>query len=160
MIKAIMACDERGGVGHKGGIPWPHIPRDMQWFLNHTEGDVMVMGSATWKDPQLAHPMPQRTSYVVTTRPHLCPRAHGHIQGNIVERIQQLAEQHAPTQLWIIGGPRLIEQCLNIIDLFYLSRIPGVYECDRFLPINQLNSWNIQWQEKHPDVLFQILERP
>ena len=160
MIKAIMACEEQGGVGNKGEIPWPHIPRDFDWFIQHTDGDVIVMGSGTWNDPQLSHPMPNRISYVVTTRPQQAPQAHGYIQGDITSQILQLPQLHPTQQVWIIGGAGLIGQCLRVIDQFYLSRIPGRYPCDRFLPLQELSSWNIEWEEKHPDVHFQILTRP
>ena len=32
MIKAILACDEEGGVSKKGTIPWPKNTKDLGWF--------------------------------------------------------------------------------------------------------------------------------
>ena len=75
MIKAILACDETGGVGLNGKMPWPHIPIDFQWFMDQTKGHVMVMGRTTWQDSQLGHPVPDRLSYVVTRNPSVCPEA-------------------------------------------------------------------------------------
>jgi dihydrofolate reductase len=32
MIKAILACDESGGVSKNGTIPWPKNLKDLKWF--------------------------------------------------------------------------------------------------------------------------------
>lgn len=160
MIKAIMACDEQGGIGLDGAIPWPHNPRDIEWFFKNTHGDVMVMGSGTWRDSQLNHPMQDRISYVVTSAPERCLGAHGYINGDLKAEILALQDKHPDQQIWIIGGAGLIRQTLDLIDQFYLSRIPGVYESDRFLPLEQLASWKPLFTEKHPEVTFSILSNP
>jgi len=160
MIKAILACDEEGGVGRNGQMPWPHIPRDFQWFMDQTKGQVMVMGRTTWQDSQLGHPVPDRLSYVVTRNPDLCPEADGVIQGDIVQQILDLQSFHNSKTIWIIGGATLIEGALSIIDEFVLSRIPGTYGCDRFLPLQDLNQWPVIWEERYPEVTFQRLQNP
>lgn len=160
MIKAMMACDEQGGIGFEGEIPWPHNEKDMAWFEHHTMGSVLVMGRATWDDSQLSHPMPGRISYVVTSRPESCPEAHGHLSENICEKIIELQHKHPDQQVWIIGGLGLLEQTLGIIEQFYLSKIPGNYRCDRALPLEQLGRWRVHFEEQHPEVTFQILTPP
>ena len=160
MIKAIMACDEDGGVGLNGKLPWPHIPLDYQWFMDRTFGGVLIIGRSTWDDPQLSHPMPDRISYVVTSRPESCPEAYGHLSEDLLNAIQELDNTYPDKTIWIIGGVNLIEQTLGIIEQFYLSRISGTYENDRFLPIDELNRWNVSWEEVHSEVVFQILENP
>ena len=50
MIKAILACEESGGIGLNGEIPWPHIAIDFQWFMNQTKHAILVMGRVTWQD--------------------------------------------------------------------------------------------------------------
>ncbi len=158
MIKAILACDEEGGVGLNGKMPWAHISRDFQWFMDQTKGHVMVMGRTTWQDSQLGHPVSDRLSYVVTRNPNLCTEAHGVIQGDIKQRILDLQSKHRDKTIWIIGGATLIEETLSIIDEFVLSRIPGTYGCDRFLPLDALNAWTVVWEEQHPEVTFQRLQ--
>ena len=43
MIKAILACDEEGGVSKKGTIPWPKNSKDLGWFKKNTTNNVVVM---------------------------------------------------------------------------------------------------------------------
>jgi len=51
VIKAILACDDLGGVSKEGTIPWPKNPKDLGWFQKNTTNNVVVMGSKTWEDP-------------------------------------------------------------------------------------------------------------
>ena len=160
MIKAILACDEEGGVGLNGKMPWPHISKDFQWFMEQTKEHVMVMGRTTWQDSQLGHPVSDRLSYVVTRNPDSCEGADGYIQGDIVQAILDLQHLHQNKIIWIIGGSTLVEGTLTIIDEFVLSRIPGVHGCDCFLPMTTLDQWDVVWEEPHPEVTFQRLRNP
>ena len=60
MIKAILACDDYGGVSKNGTLPWPNNSTDLQWFKSNTAGHVVVMGSTTWDDPHMPRPLPKR----------------------------------------------------------------------------------------------------
>ena len=47
-----------------------------------------------------------------------------------------------------------------IIDEFYLSRIPGDYDCDTHLPLSKIKTlFKVKWGEDHPEVKFQIMEK-
>jgi Dihydrofolate reductase len=60
MIKAILACDKRGGVSKEGSIPWPKNTKDLSWFKKNTPNHVVVMGSKTWIDPLMPWPPANR----------------------------------------------------------------------------------------------------
>ena len=157
MIKAILACDDYGGVSRKGTLPWPDNSKDLNWFKDNTQGHIVVMGSTTWNDPHMPRPMPNRTNYLVTSKPQKYPGAHGYIQGDINSAIRALAMDNPDVITWIIGGPQIIEQTLDIIDEFYISRIPGAYKCDTFLPLAQIEQqFNLAWKESHNTVEFEI----
>jgi dihydrofolate reductase len=157
MIKAILACDDYGGVSRKGTLPWPDNSKDLNWFKDNTQGHIVVMGSTTWDDPHMPRPMPNRTNYLVTSKPRHYPGAHGYIQGDINSAIRALAMDNPDIITWIIGGPQIIEQTLDIIDEFYISRIPGAYKCDTFLPLAQIEQqFKLAWKESHDTVDFEI----
>ena len=160
MIKAILACDENGGVGNKGTLPWPHVKRDFQWFKENTLGHVVVMGSATYLDPDMPKPMPKRKNVVVTSKPENCPLADDFINGDIIEGVRSVEEKYKGLIIWIIGGPKIIEQTLDIIDEFYISRIPGEFECDAYLPLEAIEEkFFLTHEEEHPEVTFQIWKK-
>lgn len=160
MIKAILACDDVGGVSKNGTIPWPHNTTDLQWFKNNTEGHVVVMGSTTWKDPHVPRPLPNRINVLVTSNQKDHRGAHFYVNGDLAENIKNIETMSGRLITWIIGGPNIIKQTLGIIDEFYLSRIPGEYNCDTFLPLEDIeNQFSLNWQEAHPEVVFQIWKR-
>ena len=160
MIKAILACDDTGGVGNKGTLPWPHVKRDFQWFKDNTLGHVVVMGSATYLDPDMPKPMPKRKNVVVTSKPENCPLADDFINGDVVEGIRSVEQKYSSLITWIIGGPKIIEQTLDIIDEFYISRIPGEFECDAYLPLEAIEEkFFLTHEEEHSEVTFQIWKK-
>jgi len=160
MIKAILACDDTGGVSKDGTLPWPNNPTDLQWFKENTAGHIVVMGSTTWKDPHMPRPLPNRQNYLVTSTPEKYPGAHGYINGDLVTEIKKLAEENPGIITWIIGGPNIIEQTLGIIDEFYLSHIRGDFDCDTHLPIKKIETiFKVKHESDLMDVKFQVMEK-
>jgi dihydrofolate reductase len=160
MIKAILACDEEGGVSKDGTLPWPNNSTDLQWFKSNTAGHVVVMGSTTWNDPHMPRPLPKRTNVLVTTRKDEYPGADTYITGNLMHEIKLYAESNPGVITWIIGGPKVIEQTLGVIDEFYLSRIPGTYDCDTYLPLKKIETlFELKWWEENPEVTFEIWKK-
>ena len=157
MIKAILACDDKGGVSKDGTLPWPNNSKDLAWFKSCTSGHVVVMGSTTWEDPHMPRPLPKRTNVLATTRKNDYPGADGYISGDLNAELKELEATCPGLIIWNIGGPTIIEQTLDVIDEFYLSRIPGEYDCDTFLPLKKIESlFNLHFEEKHEEVTFQI----
>ena len=160
MIKAILACDDYGGVSKKGTLPWPHNSTDLKWFKENTAGHVIVMGSTTWEDPGMPRPLPKRTNVLATTRPAEYLGADKYISGDLNKSVMRLSEEYPDLITWVIGGPNIIEQTLGVIDEFYLSRIPGAYACDTFLPLKKIESlFERTWLEDHGAVTFEIWKK-
>ena len=157
MIKAILACDDYGGVSKRGTLPWPHNSTDLKWFKENTAGHVVVMGSTTWEDPGMPRPLPKRTNVLVTSREADYSGADYYINGDLSTQLKELEDKLPGVIIWVIGGPNIIEQSLGVIDEFYLSRIPGAYACDTFLPLRKIESlFEKTWSEDHDLVEFQI----
>ncbi len=134
MIRAILACDEKWGIGKAGTLPWPHNPADLKWFKECTLNSTVVMGKATWDDPDMPKPMPRRHNVIVSST----------MRENSHERIEvvrpdiyksRCVTMSKTDDVWIIGGARLITDSLDIIDEIWLSQIKGTYDCDTFLPV-------------------------
>ena len=162
MIKAILACDDAGGVSKDGTLPWPNNSTDLQWFKNNTAGHVVVMGSTTWEDPHMPRPLPKRTNVLVTTRmsKYINPSPDAYITGDLNIHLKALENQYPSLITWVIGGPNIVEQSLGVIDEFYISRIPGEYDCDTFLPLGKINAlFERTWIEEHPGVTFEIWKK-
>jgi dihydrofolate reductase len=160
MIRAILACDDHGGVSKNGTLPWPHNSTDLKWFKDNTAGHVVVMGSTTWEDPHMPRPLPKRTNILVTTRKEDYPGADGYISGDLNAEVQEIADATPGLITWVIGGPNIIEQTLGVIDEFYISRIPGEYACDTFLPLKKIESlFELTTVIHETGVTFEIWEK-
>jgi dihydrofolate reductase len=160
MIKAILACDDTGGVSKDGTLPWPNNPTDLKWFKDCTAGHVVVMGSTTWEDPHMPRPLPKRTNVLVTSRKDDYPGADGYISGDLNAELKELEETCPGLITWVIGGPNIIEQTLGVIDEFYISRIPGEYACDTFLPLKKIESlFELTTVIHETSVTFEIWEK-
>jgi dihydrofolate reductase len=160
MIKAILACDDTGGVSKDGTLPWPNNPKDLAWFKSCTSGHIVVMGSTTWNDPHMPRPLPNRVNALVTSRQNEYPGANIYIKGDLNEEIKNIEAMSPGLITWVIGGPNIIEQTLGIIDEFRISRIPGDYNCDTHLPLKKIESlFELDFSEKHNEVTFEIWKK-
>ena len=149
-----------GGVCKNGTIPWPKNTKDLGWFKKNTTNNVVVMGSKTWTDPLMPWPLPNRINVLATTKEQEHPGADRYVCGDLEVELNKLKEEHPNKIIWVIGGPNIIEQTMNSIEEFYLSRIPGEYSCDGFLSLNAIESlFEKTWSEKHESVEFQIWKK-
>lgn len=131
MIKAILACDEKWGIGKDDDLPWPHNPNDLGWFKNTTMGGCVAMGKATW-DSLPKKPLPGRNNIVVTSSENDKKGPYHFLTFDQCE--SHLLSMSKIQDVWVIGGARLFNSLIHIIDELHLSRIEGVYDCDTFLP--------------------------
>jgi len=141
MINAILAVDDKGGIGKEGMLPWPKNQEDLAYFKRMTDGKTVIMGSATWQSKGMPKPLPNRRNVVVTLSPEQHPGADAYIprQGmSLVDSVNSLKDWRDIEPLFIIGGARLINAVFLMIDRFYLTRIPGDYDCDTFLPVDRI----------------------
>jgi len=133
MIKAILACDDKGAIGLNKSLPWPKNKEDMSWFKDQTTGHIVVMGSKTW----LGSPLPNRKNVVVSKKsPEIYEGAFRVIGKNLLEEIKNLEEEFPNLIIWVIGGSHLFENLLPVISQLYLTRIPGEFDADTFIDLN------------------------
>lgn len=156
MIKAILACDEKGGIAKDGTLPWPNNSKDLQWFKSKTTDNVIVMGSTTWADPHMPCPMPNRINVVATNQNQDDFDCDGILKGDLALATLRLQDLYLDNDVYVIGGTKIIEQTLDVIEEFYISRIPGEYDCDTFLPLDKIEElFELAEEEKHEEVTFQ-----
>jgi dihydrofolate reductase len=138
MIKAILACDEEWGIGKNNALPWPKNPADLKWFKSCTVGGTVVMGRNTWES-DMPTPLSDRTNIVVSSDTSL------ENDGCMVVSLSALRKLFSDfrtdeKEMWIIGGATLIDGVLPCLDEIWLSRIPGTFDCDVFLPSEKISN--------------------
>jgi dihydrofolate reductase len=139
-VNAILAHDDNYGIGKNNDLPWPRNDADLKWFRECTIGHVVVMGRKTWESIG-SKPLPKRINVVVSTQQFPDQKDGGpdHVLfGNVQQGIQTLLTELYPNlKIWIIGGADLYSQTLSQCDNIYLTHIPGDYNCDNFVELNQ-----------------------
>ena len=135
MIRAILACDDHWGIGRDGDLPWPHNSDDLKWFKANTTDSTVVMGKATW-DSLPVKPLPKRTNIVVTSSNSGVTGSFIYVSFDKAEKF--IVDRNRTDNIWIIGGAKLVDGLLHIIDEIWLSRIDGNYNCDTVLPKDRI----------------------
>ena len=157
MIRAILACDDDWGIGKDGDLPWPRNPADLKWFKEKTTGGVVAMGKATW-DSLPNKPLPNRNNVVVTSS---IDDKRGPYHFLTFEQAEMhLVSMSKLQNVWVIGGAKLIEGLLPIIEEIHLSRISGTYDCDTFLPSTLiLENYTLSESGTQGDVYVDVYKR-
>lgn len=130
-MKAILACERNGGIGHRGSMPWPKQSKDLARFKELTTGTTVLMGRGTWEATGMPKPLPNRKNIVMTTSQLDLPEGVGFIS-NINSKLLDEVD-------WCIGGAHLIGNLWDQIDELHLSHLFAEYECDTTIDLEDLN---------------------
>lgn len=150
-MKAIIACDAKGGIGYQNKLPWSKIEGDLPRFKKLTDGQVIVMGHNTW-DSLPKQPLPNRINFVVTSKIFWAPPS--------TFLISKLDHFKHYKNAWLIGGSKLIDSCWDMIDEVHLTRIHTEYTCDVFIDLLYLqNEFVCGYKELHDDHVYEIWKR-
>lgn len=135
MVGIVVSVDEANGMGKDNKLLF-HDPRDMALFQQNTKGGVVLMGRSTWESlPK--KPLSNRTNVVVTSNPPDETFENTYFI-SILEAdtlVRQCRTILKNTDLYIIGGEKLIKRYRGSIDFMYISHFKGVKQADTFLPI-------------------------
>lgn len=140
MISMILASTNTGGIGNRGTLPWPKHQQDLNWFKQHTQGHVVIMGRKTWDDPLMPKPLPNRISYVVTSST-LGPQYTGRVNrilADPLESLEQIKTSFPSRDIFVIGGQRLYETFAPVAERIYLTRMKGNYWCDTRINLERM----------------------
>ena len=103
-MNLIVAVDNKWGIGKNGGL-LTHLPTDLKYFKEHTQGKVVVMGRKTLESLPGKKGLPNRVNYVLTTNPDY--EAEGCIIVNSEDELFGALEQYDPDDVLLIGGAAL-----------------------------------------------------
>ena len=141
MIKAIMAIDEKGGISKGKSMPWPKNSIDLKWFKENTKNNVVVMGRKTWEDPFMPTPLKSRINVLITNKKkQLIEGADYYLSENVNNEIQNIQSEYIDKDVFIIGGSEIINLTFKIIEQFYLTRIYGNYNCEKFIDVSLIEN--------------------
>lgn len=146
-MKAILSADKNWGIGYKGSL-LIHIPSDMKFFREKTEGHVVIMGRKTLESLPAGQPLVNRTN-VVLTRDKNYKAPAGVVVVHGVEELRSLYSDWDQDDLYVIGGGSVYEALLPWCDTAYVTKIDYAYQADTFFPnLDERPEWKKVWESE------------
>tara|TARA_B100001142_G_C14343757_1_gene659051 strand:- start:2815 stop:3318 length:504 start_codon:yes stop_codon:yes gene_type:complete len=164
-VSLIVAASENNIIGKDNDLIW-HLPKDMRFFKETTEGHHIIMGRRNFESiPHKFRPLPNRTNIVITRQTDY--KAYGSITVNSIEDALEIAKKNKDNEPFIIGGGQIYKIALdrNLVDRIYLTRIHHKFNGDTYFPKlgdewKELNKIENKIDNKHKYKYdFIILER-
>lgn len=156
MTVTIVAAIARSGViGVDGGLPW-HLPDDLRRFKALTMGHVLVMGRRTYES--IGHPLPGRTTVVVTRRADWSAGADEVIRARDVPGALELAAE-IDDEVFVVGGGQIYEEALPLTDRLELTLVDAEPEGDTVFPAIDWSEWREVRREPGDGLAYVTYER-
>ncbi|MGJ9384093.1 dihydrofolate reductase [Salipaludibacillus sp. CF4.18] len=141
MISMIAAMSENNVIGKDGQMPW-HLPGDLQFFKQTTNGHSIVMGRKTFES--IGRPLPKRRNIVLTRNNDFS--AEGVEVINNFSEMDKLVKDEE--EFFVIGGATIYEQLLPLADRLYITEIHESFEGDTFFPAIDDGQWEVVASKK------------
>ncbi len=145
LISIIVALDENNAIG-KGGNLLCHLPNDLKYFKQTTQGHTVIMGRKTYESlPNGA--LPNRRNFVLS-RNQDSSIVDSEVFGSLEEA---LAACSGENEIFIIGGGTVYEQALPKAGRLYITRIHHVFSnADTFFPEINSEKWEKVSEKYNP----------
>lgn len=140
-MNLIVAVDKNWGIGKDNKL-LVHIPADMKFFRETTNGKIVVMGRKTLESFPNGLPLKNRTNIVLTkSRDYSVKDA---VVLHSVEEVLKELEQYEEDDIYIIGGDSVYRQFLPYCKTAHVTRIDHAYEADTFFPnLDEYEEWEV-----------------
>lgn len=146
-ITLIAAMGQDRTIGLNNTMPW-HLPEDLRHFKARTLGKVMIMGRNTFNS--IGHPLPGRTTIIVSRTLTSPPHADCHLAASIEQALHMAQELCiAEQEIIIAGGGEIYAQTLPLAQRMILTQIQKNFDGDTFFPQWSHQEWQLIAQEQH-----------
>lgn len=129
-MNLIVAADKKWGIGKDGGL-LAHLPADMKYFREHTEGKAVVMGRKTLESLPGKKGLPNRVNYVLTKNPDF--KAERCIAVHTEDELWDAISRYEPENVWLIGGATLYNWFYSMCDRLYVTKMDADLGADTFI---------------------------
>ena len=128
-MKAIAAVDGFWGIGKDGKL-LVHIPEDMKFFKEMTDGNVVVMGRKTLESLPGGKPLPGRINIVLSST--MEPKEGIIVCKNVDDLLETIRQYNE--EVFVIGGGMVYRSLLKYCETAYITRIKKMFVSDTFFP--------------------------
>lgn len=149
MLIGVVAITENGLMGKGDGLPW-HIPDDLMFFRNLTQGKTLIAGKKTWENmPRL-----ENRDFIVYTRDYTLEQTKHFKTVHTTEEIVELAFSNK--DYYLIGGAHVFKIFGHLCNYFYVTKILEdeytTFEGDVYFPMKVLkDNYELMSSVPHTD---------
>ncbi|MDF2614253.1 MAG: Dihydrofolate reductase [Clostridia bacterium] len=127
MINMIVATSKNNQIGINNSLPW-HIPEDLKYFKEKTNGHTIVMGRKTYES--IGRPLPNRENIVLTQDRNFI--ADG---ASIIHSFEEaLITCSTRAESFIIGGGEIYQLFLPYTNRLYITMVDKIIDGDTSFP--------------------------
>mgnify|MGYP006281644383 CR=1 FL=1 len=147
MISLIAAVSANRVIGKSNDLPW-HLPDDMRFFMQTTQGHAVIMGRRNYASiPEKYRPLPNRLNIVITRQENF--QAPGCTVVGTPESALKAAKAAVEEEVFIIGGGEVYAAFMGIADRLYITEIDAEIEGDTFFPEFSTDNWTETSRRHH-----------
>ena len=138
----IVAIDANNGFAKNNKIPW-YFKEDFKHFKSITSNHVCVMGRHTYEeineklgDKAKDSVLPNRTCFVLSNTLKSLPNAY------VISSLEDITNFIVPnnTTIFLIGGKKLFDLGIKIVDNIFITHINEDYSCDVFFDFDYVKN--------------------
>lgn len=138
-ISIIVAVSENGAIGKNNELLW-RLSEDLKLFKRRTSGHAIIMGRKTFDS--IGKPLPNRLNIVISRNSSL--KIDGCEMANSLEKAIEIAkEKSEKDEIFIIGGEKIYNLSLNLVNKIYLTKVKTRMDADAFFDISHFEKWKI-----------------
>ena len=141
MTTIIVAIGENREIGLKNELLW-QLPQDLKHFKEITSGHPIIMGRKTYES--IGRALPNRTNIVVSQKKDWFQEGIL-IVGSLKEAIK--FAKKIDEDVFIIGGGKVYEQTIDLVDRLEVTVVKGSFEADTFFPKIDPKVWALVKEE-------------
>ena len=142
-MKAIAAVDLEGSIGKNGGL-LTHLPEDMRFFRETTEGQTVVMGRKTLESFPGGRPLKNRRNIVLTRQTGFAPD--GAEAAESLEALSAILKEDE--EVFVIGGGEIYALLLPFCTELLVTRLYRRFGGDVFFPEIEEGQWQLEQGEQ------------
>jgi dihydrofolate reductase len=140
----IVAMDSERGIGKNNDLMW-HLPKDMQFFKDTTQGQIVVMGRKNYDSiPEKYRPLPNRLNVILTRNKEF--KAPNCLVFHSLTACFAHFKDETERTVFIIGGGEIYRMALESAELdeLYITQVHHTYDAETYFPVFNEAKWNCQ----------------
>lgn len=116
----IVAVDKNNCIGKDNDIPW-HLPKDLKYFKEKTDGSPVVMGRKTFES--IGRALPNRLNIIVSRNTEYQVPEGALLFSNLEEAVKKASEETKTDKVFVIGGGQIYKKSLPFVSTVFITRV-------------------------------------